>query len=141
MNNLEEFSIRRADAGDLDKVYEFLAPFVQAKYLLPRTEVELAGLLKYGFVAHSASEMIGFAAVEVYSSKMAEIQCLAVAKSHQRRGIGKELVNRCVQCAQDLNVRELMTITSSEHLFLVCGFDYSLPNQKRALFFHPKKES
>jgi len=43
-------------------------------------------------------------------------------------------VNACVELAKSKGVYELMAITSSENIFRSCGFDYSLPEQKRALF-------
>lgn len=139
---MDEFSIkfRNATADDLGEVTRFLTPFMNGKQLLPRTSLELELLLRHGFVAEHAGSIVGFAAVEVYSRKMAEIQCLAVAEMHQRQGIGRELVARCVQRARDLNVIELMAISSSEELFRACGFDYSLPNQKRALFIQPGEQ-
>ncbi|MCA9107180.1 MAG: GNAT family N-acetyltransferase [Planctomycetales bacterium] len=130
-------SFRAASADDLPAICEFLAPFVERQQLLQRTDSEIGTLIKHGFIACSGSTIIGFAAVEVYSRKLAEIQALAVAPSFQRQGIGHHLVQMCVERAQRENVVELMAITSSEALFMDCGFHYSLPNQKRALFINP----
>jgi N-acetylglutamate synthase-like GNAT family acetyltransferase len=130
----EQIPIRNARPEDVRPVYRFLKPFVAAHQLLPRTMNELSVLLKHGFVAEYQDDIVGFAAVEVYSPKMAEIQCLAVAPEHQRKGLGRRLVQRCIDRAIAQNVCELMAITASEKLFQDCGFDYSLPGQKRALF-------
>lgn len=124
------------------------------RLLLSRTKAELIELSRHGFVAMgpssetaaeghaddlqnagSESRCVGFAAVEVYSAKLAELQCLAVDAAHQRSGVGKQLVQLCVQRARDLGVMEVMAISSSESFLQNCGFDYSLPDQKRALFF------
>lgn len=129
---------RQALTGDLTAVEKFLTPFMNGSQLLPRTTAELELLLKHGFIAEQAGQVVGFAAVEVYSRKMAEIQCLAVSQLHQRRGIGRVLVNQCVQRAKELKIVEVMAISSSEDLFRACGFDYALPNQKRALFVQPE---
>lgn len=110
---------------------------MDGKMLLLRTSLELELLLRHGFIAQHAGKIVGFAAVEVYSRKLAEIQCLAVDEMYQRRGIGRELVNRCVQLANEMKILEVMAISQSEELFRACGFDYSLPNQKRALFIQP----
>ena len=129
---------RRSTPSDLALVGALIQPLVASKLLLPRSEEELAKLLTLGFLAdHAERGVVGFAAVEVYSRKMAELQCLAVDESCRGQGIGKQLVRRCVGLAADLGVHELMAITSSERLFQDVGFDYSLPNQKRALFIHP----
>ena len=133
-------NLRPATADDTEPLLEFIRPFVIAKQLLPRERNDVVRLFQYGFVAEDNGDVIGCAAVEVYSAKMAEIQCLAVSPYHQRKGIGKALVLACVQRARELNVLELMTITDSERLFVDCGFHYSLPNQKRALFIQTRDD-
>lgn len=131
-------TIRAARPVDVGVVEAFLQPFVDARQLLPRTAVELAHLLRHAVIARTGGQIVGFAAVEVYSRKLAEIQCLAVDPAWQGRGIGSRLVARCVEIAGQLNVLELMAISASEHFLKKCGFDYSLPGQKRALFFQPR---
>ena len=43
----------------------------------------------------------------------------------------------CVERAKRENVVELMAITASEKLFSEVGFQYTLPDLKRALFVKP----
>jgi len=127
-------SVRSAAPGDLPGVTQFLQPFMDAKFILPRTSVELELLLRHAFIAESDDQIVGFSAIEVYSKKLAEIQCLAVSETHRRRGVGRQLVAKCVERAKEEKVREVMAITATEALFQDCGFDYALPGQKRALF-------
>lgn len=130
-------SFRDGTDQDLDAVIEFLGPFVDSQHLLPRTLEEYKVLLKHGFLAFSGPEIVGFAAVEIYSRKLAEIQALAVSPSQQRQGIGHRLVQMCIERARRENVVELMAITASEKLFSDVGFHYTLPDLKRALFVNP----
>ncbi len=140
MTESDPILVRSATAEDLDTVQEFLEPFVVAQYLLPRTREELAALLTNAFCGWEGSRIVGFAAVEIYSRKLAEIQCLAVHGDYQRRGIGRQLVRKCIQLSRDRKILELMIISASEQFLKDCGFDYSLPNQKRALFYWPTDE-
>ncbi len=135
----ETIRIRQATLEDLPQVMQLLKPFMAARQLLDRSEEEVASLLEHGFVAEADTAIVAFAAVEVYSRKMAEIQCLAVRPEQRRQGLGKELILRCVARARELGVREVMAITASESLFTSCGFHYSLPGQKKALFIAPEK--
>lgn len=121
-----------------------MRPFVAQRLLLERSEAEVIELTRHGFVAaksinesdHGNTEKcIGFAAIEVYSPKLAELQCLAVEPGYQRDGLGKRLVEHCIERARDLDVMEVLAISSSEQFLQNCGFDYSLPDQKKALFF------
>ena len=130
----EELDVCNAGPEDLESVMGFLKPFMDEKLILPRTSVELELLLRHAFLAKIAGQIVGFVALEVYSKKLAEIQCLAVSPDHRRMGIGGELVRSCVARAHEQKVREVMAITATDELFQTCGFDYALPGQKRALF-------
>ena len=126
--------VRRAGAADVSAVNALLKPFVQQRKLLKRTRAEMEALVPSGFVAVAGDQVVGFAAVEIYSRKLAEIQCLAVAPEFQRHGLGSQLVRQCVELARQRGVMEVMAISSSDHFLHKLGFDYSLPDQKRALF-------
>lgn len=134
------YSIRSAQPEDLPGVMGLLKPFVEQRKILRRTRLETAALLHTGFIAEhhpedDAPEIVGFSSVEIYSKKLSEIQCLAVSDAHQGRGIGGQLVRHCVELARERGVMEVMAISSSEKFLHDLGFDYSLPNQKRALFY------
>jgi len=133
--HIDVIQYRQATPDDADMIHAILHPYVANHKLFPRTEAEVVELTRHGFIAHVAGRAVGFAAVEVYSRKLAEVQCLAVRAEYQGRGIGKVLVGKCVQRAKELGVVEVMAISSSEEFLKQCGFDYSLPEQKRALFF------
>ncbi len=141
----KKLTIRDANNSDLAAVHGFLQPFMDSQQLLQRTSIELELLLKHAFVALKNDDdvadgklsIVGFVALEIYSKKLAEIQCLAVAEQFRRQGVGRELVQRCVQRATDEKVKELLAISNSEDMLMACGFDYALPNQKRAFFLQP----
>jgi amino-acid N-acetyltransferase len=131
--------IRQALPSDADAIHVLMRPYVMQRLLLSRTEAEIIELTRHGFVAISKSEndqerVVGFSAIEIYSTKLAELQCLAVHTRFQGSGVGKALVQHCVQRAKDLNVMEILAISSSEDFLKNCGFDYALPDQKKALF-------
>ena len=135
-----EFKILSATHEDFVAVRDFLKPFMNGVHLLERTSVELELLLKHSFKAVDAQDserIVGFCALEIYSKKLAELQCLAVDESFRRKGVGTEMVKACVDRARQEKVKEMMAISASDEMFKTCGFDYSLPNQKRALFIQP----
>lgn len=134
------FIVREACRDDIPGLEELVDRFVQANRLLPRTTDELCDLIPFGFVAVSGSEIVGFAALEIYSAKLAEIRSLAVHDNFQGRGIGKSLVQKCVDLAIRRNILEVMAITSSEGFFQACGFDFTLPGEKKALFMQTRDE-
>jgi len=132
-----DFQFENATQDDLADVQAFLRPFMDNQQLLPRTSLELQLLLKHGFICRQKNKIVGFAAFEMYSKKLGEIQCLAVDAEVRRQGIGGKLVEMCVGRAREQKVKEVLAISASEEMFRSCGFDYSLPDQKRAFFIEP----
>jgi amino-acid N-acetyltransferase len=130
-------TIRSAKPEDTSKIVSLIAPFVAAGKLLPRTVDEVRDLVPTGFVAEHGEAIVGFAALEIYSKKLAEIRSLAVSEDQQRNGLGSRLVKACVDLAARRNILEVMVVTSSEVFFRDCGFDFTLPGEKKALFIQP----
>jgi amino-acid N-acetyltransferase len=133
-------AVRPARFDDLEGIEDLIEPFVDGGKLLPRTWDELQNLVPTGFIAEQAGRIIGFAALEIYSRKMGEIRSLCVAEGFQGQGVGKKLVQACVDFAAERRVFEVMVVTSSEDFFRTCGFDFTLPGEKKALFLQTRAD-
>ncbi len=129
-----------ATAKDIPTLAEFIKPFVADGKLLDRTLAEFEDLLPHFFVAEIDGHIVGCAALEIYSRKLAEIRSLAVSPDTQGLGVGKRLVTACVERARQNNIYEVMAITSTEGFFMSCGFDFTLPGEKKALFYQTRDE-
>lgn len=136
---LTRVTLRNATQGDIPAIEAFIKPFVDDGRLLPRTYGELEELLENFFLAELDGEIVGCAALEVYSRKLAEIRSLCVSPTMQGAGIGRLLVNACLTRAQERHILEVMAITSSEAFFKACGFDFTLPGEKKALFYQTRE--
>jgi N-acetylglutamate synthase-like GNAT family acetyltransferase len=131
-------TLRVAQRGDVEVISRFIQPFVNEGILLERTFDEIEQWLPHFFIAEANGEMVGCAALEVYSRKLAEVRSLAVSPSVQGMGVGRMLVQACVDLARQLNILEVMAITSSDDFFRACGFDFTLPGEKKALFMQTR---
>lgn len=131
--------IRATSPEDVPGIDAFLADFVAAGRILPRTIDELEQLIPTGFVAEVHGQIVGFVALEIYSRKLAEIRSLCVRPIMQGQGVGKKLVGACIDLAAQRNVFEVMAITSTEEFFRNCGFDFTLPGEKKALFLQTRE--
>ncbi len=131
--------IRPSTIEDFAAVEAFIMPFVESRWILPRTTEELSQLLPNGYVAEVDHAIAGFAALEVYSSKLAEIRSLCVDPNHQRTGLGRQLVEACIARARERHVYEILVVTSSDEFFRRCGFDFTLPGEKKALFLQTRE--
>lgn len=137
--DLGPVKLRSAQPGDAAAIHALMRPYVMQHQLLSRTEAEIFELTRHGFVAYldddiATGRLIGFSAVEIYSPKLAELQCLAVHHQYRGTGVGRRLVIACVERARELGVMEVLAISASEAFLQSCGFDYALPDQKKALF-------
>ena len=135
-----EIVCRAAQVEDVDGIKAFIVPFVEAKKLLPRTTRELKKLIQTGFVATIEGRIVGFATLEIYSKKLAELRSLCVGSDYQGLGIGKRLTKACLDLARERHIFEVMVITSADQFFLNCGFDFTLPGEKKALFVQMREE-
>ncbi|MBZ0278349.1 MAG: GNAT family N-acetyltransferase, partial [Anaerolineae bacterium] len=93
--------IRTAVQTDIPALEVFIKPFVEDGKLLHRTYDELNEWLTNFFVAELDGEIVGCAALEIYSKKLAEVRSLAVSPKVQGMGIGKRLVQVCVDRAKE----------------------------------------
>lgn len=132
--------IRKAHRDDLPAIEALIERFVDDGILLPRTFQELEQLLGNFFVAEIEAQMVGCAALDIYNRKLAEIRSLAVDPSAQGNGVGKLLVQACIDLAQERDILEVMAISASEDFFKSCGFDFTLPNLRKAFFIQTRDE-
>ena len=133
-----EVTIRTATADDIPRIAAFITPFVDDRRLLPRTLDELEELVDTLFIAEREGVIVGCAALEIYSKKLAEVRSLAVSPQMQGSGLGKKLVAACIELARQQDVLEVMAITSSDDFFRACGFDWTLPGERKALFYQTR---
>lgn len=140
MSDNASLTVRATTGDDVAALDEFIQPFIVEGRLLPRTHDELRELTDDGFVALFDGRIVGFAALEIYSTKLAEVRSLAVDPAYRRHGIGRALVDACLQRARERQVFEVMAITSSEEFFQKCGFNFTLPGEKKALFLQTREK-
>lgn len=138
---LDDIIIRLAVRDDVPGIKTLIEQFVASGDVLPRTLEEVEYLLPTFFVAEMGGEVVGCVTLEVYSWKLAEVRSLCVSLKAQGRGVGTRLVQACVDLARERGILEVMAITRSEDFFRACGFDYTLPSLKKALFLQTHDDS
>jgi len=135
---LTDITIRQAIESDLVELSDFIKPFVDRGDVLPRTFDELEDFLDTFFIAYHDGKIVGCAALDIYNKKLCEIRSLAVDPNTQGMGVGKKLVKACVELANKEGIYEIMAISAAEDFFKACGFDFTLPSQKKAFFLQTR---
>ncbi|MCY3718176.1 MAG: GNAT family N-acetyltransferase [Anaerolineaceae bacterium] len=124
---------------DVAAIRALIEPHVTSGRLLQRATEEVEFLLPTFVVAEQDGKVVGCAALEIYSSRLAEVRSLAVTDAMQGLGVGRRLVEACVAIARERRVMEVMAITSNDAFFRAVGFDFTLANERKALFIDPQE--
>ncbi|MDO8136183.1 MAG: N-acetyltransferase [Candidatus Brocadiales bacterium] len=114
--------IRKAVVSDVEKVHKIINYFASKDLMLPRSLREIYENIRDYFVYIDGGEIIGCAALHIFWKDLSEIKSLAVQETHQRKGIGGELVRECIQEAKSLGIERLFVLTYQPEFFQRRGF-------------------
>lgn len=130
--------IRKAKKSDVNEIYELILDASKRGKILKRTREDIKNSINNFSVAVINGKIIGCAAVDIYSKKLAEIRSVATKKNFENMGVASKLIKSCIEKAKKHNVYELLVITDEINLFKRLGFKEELENQK-ALFLRLRK--
>lgn len=132
MNNLRITSFNKKYKADFEKLNrEWIEEFFQMEDEDFNTlqNPESYVIQKNGeiFFAINDQIVIGTAAMIPFSEDVFELAKMSVKKDFQGKGVGKLLLKRCIQFAQERNANEIFLLTNdilkpALNLYLSCGF-------------------
>jgi len=114
--------LRNATIEDVKIIHRLLKHYADEGLLLPRSISSIYDKLRDFVVYELEGEVVGVCALQIFWEDLAEIRSLAVAESAQGRGIGKQLVENCLQGAKDLKITKVFTLTYQDEFFRKLGF-------------------
>jgi amino-acid N-acetyltransferase len=116
--------IRKARIGDVIDIQRMLAEFAEQGKLLARSLSDLYTNLRDIFAAEDekSGKVVGCCCLHIIWENLAEIRSLAVESTHQRRGIGRRLVEACIVEAGELGISRVFTLTYETSFFERMGF-------------------
>jgi amino-acid N-acetyltransferase len=117
--------IRRARIDDVKKIYALLQHFSSMELLLGRSLSSLYDQVRDFLVYEDPAQeqtIIGVCALHVCWEGLAEIRSLAVVEAEQGRGIGRALVQACLEDMQALGLNRVFTLTYQPGFFTKLGF-------------------
>lgn len=113
--------IRPAHAEDVEAMRELIDRYAAQDLMLSRSREFLLENLSDYVVAEDGA-FAGCCALAALTHDLAEIRSLAVRPETSGRGVGKALVDACIDRAMRLGLRRVFALTLVPEFFERCGF-------------------
>jgi amino-acid N-acetyltransferase len=114
--------IRPAKLSDVPRIQAIINSHAELGKMLFKNYAQLYENVRDFAVYVAEGDVVGCVALGIIWADMAEVRSLAVADGFQGRGIGKALVQWCIEDARRLSIRKLMTLTYEQRFFEKLGF-------------------
>ncbi len=114
--------IRNAKMTDVPDILELVNYNADKGLMLKKTPYAIYKNIQGFFVYEEEGKVIGCSRVAVVWKDMAEVASLAVHKDYAKKGIGRMLVNACINRAKDLDITKVFSLTYQCDFFSKCGF-------------------
>lgn len=114
--------IRRARIPDAKAIHQLLLGYAQQGQLLGRSLVDIYDALRDFHVFEEDDQILGVGALQICWEDLAEIRSLAVQPGLAGKGIGRALVEACVDEARTLGLKRVFALTYQPHFFERLGF-------------------
>ena len=120
---MEEIRIRRAHMGDVKGIHALLMTCAKKGLLLPRALSHLYRHIRDFYVAEqSDGQLVGCCALAPTWENLAEVCSLVVDDNKRRQGLGRRMVQQCVQDCRELHLSKVFALTYQEEFFKRIGF-------------------
>lgn len=116
--------IRKARIPDVKVIHKLLLSYAQQGLMLSRSLVDMYECLRDFYIQEQDGEVVGAVALHICWEDLAEIRSLAVSQAHERRGVGRQLVQACLEEARALGIKQVFALTYQPGFFEKMGFDY-----------------
>lgn len=114
--------VEKARIGDAAQIHKLANHFAQQGVMLPRALSEIYENIRDFYVIRAGDAVIACGSLHVYWSDLAEVRGVAVEESRQGQGLGKVLVNECLQEARSLGIPRVFCLTYKAGFFEKLGF-------------------
>ena len=114
--------VEKARISDVNQMHHLITYFADRGEMLARPLSEMYENIRDYFVIREGELTIACAALHVMWEDLAEIKSLAVAEENQRKGIGEQLVDACLEEAKRLGMPTVFCLTYKPAFFEKFGF-------------------
>ena len=114
--------VRKAIVKDVDAIYEIVESFARSGVMLFRSNAEIYAAIRDFLVYEENGATAGVCSLHVWGPDIGEIRSLAVRSGSTGRGIGRALVQACLDEARALGVKKVFALTYKTGFFERLGF-------------------
>jgi amino-acid N-acetyltransferase len=115
--------VRKAKINDVKVIFKFIERFAAKGDMLQRPLSEIYNTLRDFYVYEDDGVILGTCALHICWEDLAEVRSLAVDESAKEKGIGRVLIEACIEDAKDMGVPRLFALTYQEGFFKKFGFE------------------
>lgn len=115
--------IRKAKVKDATEIFKILQHFALKEVLLPRSLNSIYENIRDFFVCEVDGKIVGVGSLHVYWEDLAEIKSLAVKEEYQHLGIGRNIVQECLNEAKELGIKRVFALTYVPDFFKKIEFE------------------
>lgn len=114
--------IRPARLADVRQIHQLLMKYSREGQLLGRSLVDIYEKIRDFYVYEERGQIVGIGALAICWENLAEVRSLAVADGQQGKGIGRKIVETCLQDASEMGLKRVFALTYQPEFFKKLGF-------------------
>jgi amino-acid N-acetyltransferase len=114
--------IRKARIADVKIIHKLLLNYAKDGLMLSRSLSELYEGIRDFYVYEDQGDVVGTVCLQICWEDLAEVRSLAVIEGRGLRGIGRQLVEACLDEARELGLKRVFALTYKPGFFEKHGF-------------------
>ncbi len=114
--------IRKARIPDTKAIHRLLMEYSRQGLMLSRSLSEIYETIRDFYVFEEGGRVIGTVCLHICWEDLAEVRSLAVEEGQGNRGVGRKLVESCLDEAKGLGLRRVFALTYKQAFFEKLGF-------------------
>ena len=114
--------IRKANVADVPTMAQLINDNAELGLMLPKSLAMLYETVRAFHVVEDEGKVVGLCALTVIWANWGEVASLAVDRSQRGKGLGRQLVQACLDEAKAIGIPRVMTLTYERAFFERLGF-------------------
>lgn len=115
--------LRKATISDAKAIYALVNKWAKKGVLLQRSLNHIYENIRNFWVKEDKGKIVGVCSLDVIGwEDLGEIKSLVVDEARQKKGIGRQLVRKCLQEAAELGITKVFALTFVPRFFERAGF-------------------